>query len=254
MKALVLAAGYATRLYPLTKDFPKPLLKVGPKAILDYLLDNMRNLPGLDGMYVVTNSKFTPHFQTWAKELRSAAAPLPWPVEIIDDGTDSNETRRGAVADLWYAVQTKAIDDDLLVCAGDNIYTFNLADFYHFFAEKHSDIILSYRIASLEKLRRTGVLQVDTFGRVIGFEEKPAQPKSDLGCPALYLLQKNTLALIPAYLNQGGNPDAPGHFISWLYQQHPIYAFLMTQPYYDVGNLESYHRICQQIETSGFSY
>ncbi|NLP11474.1 nucleotidyltransferase family protein [bacterium] len=254
MKALVLAAGYATRLYPLTKDFPKPLLTVGGKAILDYLIDNMRNLPGLDAVYVVTNSKFTPHFQAWAKALRFCAAPSPCPVEIIDDGTDSNETRRGAVADMWYAIQTKGIHDDLLVAAGDNIYTMNLSDFYRFFAEKNSDVILSYRITSLDKLRRTGVLQVDALGRVIGFEEKPVQPKSDLGCPALYLFQKKSLSLIPAYLDQGGNPDAPGHFISWLYQQHPVYAFLMTQPYYDVGNLESYYRICKQIETSGFSY
>jgi len=254
MKALVLAAGYATRLYPLTRDFPKPLLTVGKKAILDYLLDNMKNLAGLEAVYVVTNSKFTPHFQSWANTLRSAAEPPPWPVEIIDDGTDSNETRRGAVADMWYAIETKGINDDLLVSAGDNIYTFNLADFQRFFSERKSDIVLSFRITSLEKLRRTGVLQVDALSRLIGFEEKPAQPKSDLGCPALYLLQKSTLALIPAYLNQGGNPDAPGYFISWLYQQHPIYAFLMTRPYYDVGNLDSYHRICQQIETFGFSY
>jgi len=197
MKALILAAGYATRMYPLTRDFPKPLLPVGQKTIMDYLMERLQGLPDLDHVFVVTNSKFAPHFLDWSHNPnRSGSGRLA--VEIIDDGTDSNETRLGAIADMMYAIKTKSIADDLLVTAGDNIFTFNFSELDRLFREKGSDIVVAR--------------------------------------------------------DNGGNPDAPGHFIAWLCQQHPVYAFKMTSPYYDIGNLESYQRICQVFADPAFSY
>jgi len=253
MKALILAAGYATRMYPLTRDFPKPLLPVGQKTIMDYLMERLQGLPDLDHVFVVTNSKFAPHFLDWSHNPnRSGSGRLA--VEIIDDGTDSNETRLGAIADMMYAIKTKSIADDLLVTAGDNIFTFNFSELDRLFREKGSDIVVARHIDSLEALQRAGVLEMDAAQRVIGFEEKPQVPRSHWACPALYVLIKESLDLIPDYLDNGGNPDAPGHFIAWLCQQHPVYAFKMTSPYYDIGNLESYQRICQVFADPAFSY
>lgn len=253
MKALILAAGYATRLYPLTKDFPKPLLRVGSQTILDYLLERFRAIPGLDQVYVVTNTRFAPHFTSWAQNAGNSSGNARLSVKVIDDGTDSNETRLGAIADMVYAITQENVADDLIVSAGDNIYQFDFREMHKLFSAKNSDVILCHRITSREKLVRTGVMQMNAFKQVIGFEEKPQAPKSDLACPALYMFKKETLALIPGYLQTGGNPDAPGHFIAWLYQQHPIFAYLMTQPYFDIGTLESYERVCRQFTDHAFS-
>ncbi len=249
MKALVLAAGYATRLYPLTKDFPKPLLQVGTQTILDYLLDRLRPIADLNQIYVVTNARFAPHFESWAEKISRSSLRI----QVVNDGTDSNETRLGAIADMVFAINQENIRDDLLVSAGDNIYQFDFREMHELFKQKNSDVILCHRITSMEKLQRTGVMQMNAHQQVIGFEEKPQKPQSDLGCPALYMLKRDTLSLIPGYLQAGGNPDAPGHFIAWLYKQHPIYAYLMTQTYYDIGNLQSYEKVCRQLSQPAFS-
>jgi glucose-1-phosphate thymidylyltransferase len=243
VNALILAAGYATRLYPLTQNFPKPLLTVGKKTIMDHLIDRMAALPNMRSVYIVTNAKFSPVFSDWAIECSRRQL---WPhlsLEVINDGTDTNENRLGAIADMAYAIQNKNIGDDLLVSAGDNIYLFDFNEMADLFHEKQADVILTYRIESLEKLRRSGVVELDDEQRIIGFEEKPAQPKSNYGCPALYFFKKSSLATIPDYLRCGGNPDAPGHFIAWLREQHPVYAYIMTAPYYDIGTLESYQQV-----------
>jgi glucose-1-phosphate thymidylyltransferase len=254
MKALILAAGYATRLYPLTQNFPKPLLPVGRQTIMDYLLDRISAIPGLDQVFVITNCKFASHFEAWAEQVNGRFESKQSAVSVINNGTDSNETRLGAIADMVYAINLANIQDDLLVSAGDNIYMFDFREMHRLFVEKNSDVILTHRIELEEKLRRAGVLQMDEQRRVINFEEKPQTPKSNLACPALYFIKKDTLTLIPEYLRNNGNPDAPGHFIAWLYRQHPIYAYLMTLPYYDIGNLDSYQRVCRQFEDPAFSY
>lgn len=248
MNALILAAGYATRLYPLTQNFPKPLLAVGKKTIMDHLLDRIAALPDMKSVYIVTNTKFAPIFRNWAAECDRQAV---WPnlsMHVIDDGTDTNDNRLGAIADMAFAMQSIGVDDDLLVSAGDNIYLFDFNEMAELFHKRQADVILSYRIESLEKLRRSGVVELDADQRVVGFEEKPAQPRSNYGCPALYFLKKSTLATIPEYLQSGANPDAPGHFIAWLQKQHPVYAYIMTTPYYDIGTLASYEQVNKVFE------
>lgn len=243
MDALILAAGYATRLYPLTQNFPKPLLTIGKQTIMDHLIDRMAALADLHNIYVVTNARFAHIFQEWAD---AAGKRGQWPgltLHIIDDGTDSNENRLGAIADLALAIERQNIQDDLLVSAGDNIYLFDFNDMAALFHAKQSDVILTYHIESLEKLRRSGVVELDQDQRIIGFEEKPAEPKSSYGCPALYFFRRQSLAAIPEYLQAQGNPDAPGHFIAWLHKQHPVYAYIMTTPYYDIGTLDMYHHV-----------
>jgi glucose-1-phosphate thymidylyltransferase len=247
MKALVLAAGYATRLYPLTENFPKPLLMVGRRTILDYLLERVAKIPAVDEVWVVTNNKYFNHFQSWAIDPHRRSDFPQLNIKIFNDGTLDNQSRLGAIGDIVFVLKQTSLEDDLLISAGDNIYLFDFIEMLNLFNEKSSDVILGYRIESLEKLRRTGVMLVDKQSRVLHFEEKPANPKSNLGAPALYMLQASTLPMISRYLNEGGNPDAPGHFIAWLYQQHSVYAYLMTQPYYDIGNLESYQTVCQRF-------
>jgi len=247
MKAVILAAGYATRLYPLTLNCPKPLLPIGRQTILDYLLENMARVEGLEHIYLVTNKKFAPHFRAWLEQQAERLQRLPFTLEIIDDGTDNNETRLGAIADLLFAVRSHEIQDDVLVSAGDNIFTFDFAEMQRQFRQLGGDVIAAYRIDSAEKLRRSGVVQVDANRQVIGFEEKPQQPRSNLTCPTLYFLSQATLRLLPDYLAEGGNPDAPGHFIAWLYPRQPVYIYLMAEPCHDVGNLPAYEAICQRL-------
>jgi glucose-1-phosphate thymidylyltransferase len=172
MKAIILAAGYATRLYPLTKDKPKPLLKVAGKTILEYMLDGFRAIPALDEVYVVTNAKFAPVFSAWAGECAAGENPWPFAVSIVNDGTTSNETRRGAIADIQYVIEQKGLDDDLIVAAGDNIFQFDFADFVALFNEKHSDVIVAQELNDPERLKTRGVVQFDDNSRVVGFQEK----------------------------------------------------------------------------------
>ncbi len=249
MKALILAAGYATRLYPLTKDQPKPLLKVADKPIAEYMLDLLARVRDIDQVYVVTNSKFAPHFTEWADSLESSET-YPFPVTIIDDGTDTNETRLGAIADIQFVLDQHPIEDDLLVVAGDNIFTFDFNELIDFFKQKQTDTILVRREKNREKLCRSGVVELDQSQKLVGFEEKPQNPRSEYVCPAVYLYRAESLSLIRNYLAQGENPDAPGNFVAWLYRHKPVHAFIMNHTYFDVGTLESYHRVCEHF---GFS-
>ncbi|MBN1999746.1 nucleotidyltransferase family protein [candidate division KSB1 bacterium] len=246
MKALILAAGYATRLYPLTKDKPKPLLKVGEKTILDHLIGKIITLP-VETIYIVTNERFTPVFQKWSENV-----PPNYPeIIIINDGTTSNETRLGAIADIQFVIDQAGINDHLLVAAGDNVYTFNFLHMYELFLQKQANVILTFPVENLEKLKRSGVVEVDDRLRVIGFEEKPDKPRSNLVCPALYMLQRPTCDLFSVYLKGKNNPDAPGFFIKWLYQQIPVFAFIMKEKYFDIGTLESYKRVCAELGEEG---
>ncbi len=243
MKALILAAGYATRLYPLTKDKPKPLLKIGKKTILDHILDKVKTLP-VDGIYIVTNEKFTPVFQKWA----DGASTGYGKITIVNDGTTSNETRLGAIADIQFVLDRVDLSDDLLVAAGDNVFNFDFRDMYAFYQQKQADVILTHPVDDLEKLQRSGIAEVDDDRRVTGFEEKPAQPRSNLVCPALYMLRQSTCVLFSDYIKQNNNPDAPGFFIKWLYQQIPVFAFIMKEKYYDIGTLASYQKVCAEMD------
>lgn len=234
MKCLIIAAGYATRLYPLTENFPKPLLKVGDKAILDWLIEDLDKTGLIDEYVVVTNHKFAPIFEEWAAGR---------PIRIIDDGTSSNETRLGAVRDMELGINTCNIDDDLLVMAGDNLLSFSLAGFVDYFAAKGTTCIMRYYEPDRSKLHKSGVADVDAEGKILSMEEKPAEPKANWCCPPFYIIRKEDLPLVGKAIASGCGVDAPGSFIAWLCRQVPVHAWEMPGRRYDIGNLESYEEV-----------
>lgn len=243
MKALILAAGYATRLYPLTKDRPKPLLHIAGKAIIDYLLESILKVEEIDKLFVVTNAKFAQTFQTWADGVNFSENQRSIRITIVNDGTMSNETRLGAIADIQFVIDEHQVNDDLLVVAGDNIFTFDFNDMVSLMKSVKGDVICGFEENDPEKLHRTGVIEMDANQSVIGFEEKPQLPRSNIACPAIYVYRKETLSLIKEYLDAGLNPDAPGHFIPWLINKVRVYVYVMKTEMYDIGNLESYKSV-----------
>ena len=231
MKCLVLAAGYATRLYPLTKNFPKPLLKVGDKTILDWLVDDIDTAGVVDEYVVISNHKFADIFRQWAANRR---------VTVLDDGTVSNETRLGAVCDIQFAIETLGLDDDLLVIAGDNLLDFSLAGFIDYARSMGTSCVMRYFEPSVERLRKAGVLTVDSDGLIISMEEKPAEPKSNWCCPPFYFYRRSDVPLVGEGISCGCGTDAPGSFIAWLCRRVPVHAWEMPGRRYDIGSLESY--------------
>lgn len=235
MKCIILAAGYATRLYPLTKNTPKPLLKVAGKTILERLLEKISVIDKIDHVYVVTNARFAQAFEDWVGSYKYSK-----PITVINDGTTSNENRLGAIGDLQYVLEQTKLEDDLMVLAGDNLFDFDLRDFEESFQEKNADVITAYEISDIELQRRVGIVELDSSARVLSFEEKPQEPKSHWGVPALYIYKQQTLPLIKQYLDEGNNPDAPGHFVPWLIKHKPVYAFRFKGQWHDIGTLKSY--------------
>ena len=238
MKAIILAAGYATRLYPLTKDRPKALLPINEKKILDFIVDEIETIPEVNELIVVSNHKFVPHFTEWAKERVTR-----FPISVLDDNTTDDTNKLGAVGDMDFAIREKKIDDDILVMAGDNIFTFRLLDYYRYFKEKDADCILIKRLERLEDLQRMANAVLDEDERVTFMEEKPREPKTNNAVFASYFYKKETLPLIRQYLEEGNNPDAPGFFPSWLYAKKPVYAFAFEGECYDIGTHESYKEV-----------
>ncbi len=240
MKAIILAAGYATRLYPLTKDKPKSLLEVGGRTILEHILIKISKVDAVDQVYIVTNSRFYEQFQIWVDDYRYSL-----PITVLDDGTTDNENRLGAIADLQLAVEREKINDDLLALAGDNLFEFELSDFVAFFEAKQLDMITTHELGDPDQLRRTGVIEVEQDFQVISFEEKPETPQSNLAVPPFYIYRRETLPLIGEYLREGQNPDAPGNFVPWLLGKKPVYAYKFEGRRYDIGTVESYREVCR---------
>ena len=241
MKNIVIAAGYATRLYPLTQNFPKPLLKVGKRTILDRMLDDLDNIDDIDAHIIVSNHKFAPIFQEWAKE-RMAKNPNRKPISIIDDGTSTNETRLGAVRDLLLAINSSAepIDDDIMVVAADNILYFSFQGFVDYFKQKNSSVIMCHHEPELRKLQRTGVIAVDENMKVLEMQEKPEKPVSNWAVPPFYIYKKEDLPLIRDCMNHGCGFDAPGNLAHYLVDVTTIHAWPMPGSRYDIGSLDSY--------------
>ena len=233
MKCLILAAGYATRLYPLTENFPKPLLEVGGKPILDWLIEDLGD--AVDEYIVVSNHKFAPVFEKWI-----AGHPCREKMFLVDDGSVSNETRLGAVKDIALGIHERGIDDDLLVMAGDNLLTFSLQGFLDYFRGKGTSCIMRFYQPDLEKLHKSGVADVDSEGRILSMEEKPAQPKSHWCCPPFYIYKREDLPLVDEGIAEGCGTDAPGSFIAWLCGRTTVHAWEMPGERLDIGNLESY--------------
>ncbi len=240
MKCLILAAGYATRLYPLTENFPKPLLDVGGKPILDWLIDDLDKSGLIDEYIVVNNHKFAKIFAEWAN---CHARPDRASIRVIDDGTSSNETRLGAVRDIQLGIETAEVQDDLLVMAGDNLLSFSLCDFLDYARAKGTSCIMRYYEPDEARLHKTGVAEVDEHDRILSMEEKPAQPKSHWCCPPFYYIAAGDVPRVAQAIASGCGTDAPGSFIAWLCNQAPVHAWQMPGCRYDIGNLESYERV-----------
>ena len=236
MKCLILAAGYATRLYPLTENFPKPLLKVGEKTILDWLVDDIASANAVDEYVVISNHKYAHHFEAWAKE-------KPQKITVVDDGTDSNETRLGAVKDIQYAMETLGLDDDMLVIAGDNVLDFSLTKFVAYAKEKQTSCIMRYYEPNRQKLLKCGVVTMDENDRVLCMTEKSPTPATHWCCPPFYYYAREDAKRVAQGIESGCGTDAPGSYIAWLCAQAAVHAMEMPGKRYDIGNLESYEKV-----------
>lgn len=235
MKAVVLAAGYATRLRPLTDAIPKPLLPLAGRPMLEYLLGRIEAVEDVDGIYVVTNDRFAGDFGRWASQ-RSGRLHLA----VLNDGTTSNEDRLGAIGDIRFAIEEAGLgEEELLVVAGDNLIEYSLDDFVRFWRGKGDGAAIAvHRIDDPELIKQYGVAELDAEDRVVSLEEKPAEPKSDLAATAAYLYRPEQLALIGPYLDEGNPPDAPGHFVVWLYPRAPVYGYRFEGAWMDIGDPE----------------
>ena len=241
MKCLILAAGYATRLYPLTENFPKPLLKVQGKAILDWLIEDMDAAGGIDEYVVISNHKFAHHFDEWA-------AKKSQKITVVDDGTSSNETRLGAVKDIQFAIDALGLDDDMLVIAGDNLLDFSLTKFIAYARKKGTSCIMRYYEASEQKLTKCGVITIDENDKVLSMVEKPAEPQSHWCVPPFYYYTKADAKLVKVGIEAGCGTDAPGSYAAWLCTQTPVHAMEMPGCRYDIGNLESYEKVQKEYK------
>ena len=240
MKCLILAAGYATRLYPLTENFPKPLLTVGGKSIIDYLIDDLRTGDAVDEFVIISNHKFINCFEDWART-------KDYKPVLIDDGSTSNDNRLGAVKDIQFAVEKLGIDEDVLILAGDNVLDFSLTKFTDYCMNKKTSCVMRYFEPKKETLTKRGVLELEG-DRVIGMEEKPAEPKSQFCCPPFYFYTREDIKRLPTAIAEGCGVDAPGSFVAWLCNKSTVYAMDMPGKRYDIGNLESYEKVNKEYK------
>ncbi|NOX71121.1 MAG: nucleotidyltransferase family protein [Candidatus Micrarchaeota archaeon] len=241
MDVIILAAGYGTRMYPLTKNFPKPLLPVAGRPVLDYLLLNISKIGNVGHVYIVSNNKFYNKFAEWLHAERSKYPALR--IEIVNDGTNTNEERLGAIGDLELVIKEKEINKDILVSSSDNIFPFCLKDMVDFAESKQGSAICVYEVEDEMRLRRAGVVRLDGNYKVVDFQEKPKHPKSELASPAVYYFGKNVIDFLKEFLETGKNRDAPGYFISWLYKRTEIFGYIIAGSPFDIGNIEGYKKI-----------
>ena len=242
MKNIVIAAGYATRLGELTKNFPKPLLQIGQNTILGRMMDDIDRIPQIDEHIIITNHKFAPIFEEWAhKQVYTK------PVTIVDDGTETNDTRLGAVCDLLYAIKQLHIDDDMLVVAADNLLFFSFQEFVDFALQKGTSCIMCHEQPSIEKLQRTGVIVMDEQNKVLNMDEKPQQPKSHWAVPPFYIYLKKDLDLVKQSVANGCGKDAPGNLAHYMVEQTTMHAWPMSAGRFDIGSLDTYYEACEKF-------
>jgi len=241
MKCVVIAAGYATRLGELTKNFPKPLLKIGSSTILGRMLDDIDTIDNITEHVIITNHKFAPIFEQWATEQHYSKK-----ITIIDDGTSTNETRLGAVCDLLFAMEKLSIDDDMLVVAADNLLFFSFQEFVDFAKEKGTSCIMCHEQPSIEKLQRTGVVELDGQNRVLGMEEKPEVPKSHWAVPPFYIYLKKDLELVRLSVENGCGKDAPGNLAHYMVEHAVMHAWPMSAGRFDIGSLDTYYEAIEK--------
>ena len=251
MKNIVIAAGYATRLGELTKNFPKPLLKIGENTILGRMLDDIDRIPEIDEHIIITNHRFAGIFEEWAKtntNLTDSTNSPRWkkPITIVDDGTETNDTRLGAVCDLLFAMEKLRIDDDLLVVAADNLLFFSFQEFVDFASAKGTSCIMCHEQPSIEKLQRTGVVVLDADHQVLGMEEKPQVPKSHWAVPPFYIYLKKDLDLVRHSVENGCGKDAPGNLAHYMVEHTTMHAWPMSAGRFDIGSLDTYYEAVEK--------
>ncbi len=245
MKAILLAAGYATRLYPLTKDKPKSLLPLGRRLIIDYILDSIDSVKAVDEIILVTNARFAEQFQAWADSCNRADKA---PITILNDGTDSDDNKRGAIGDIKFVIDTLNINDDVVILAGDNIFTYDINDMYAFYKTKNAPTLVAINVPEKHQLQKLAVALIDDDGKILDMIEKPQEPKSNWGIYATYFYGKDILPLLNTYLEEGNSPDAPGNFPSWLYKRMPIYAYKAEGSCIDIGTVENYYSTVEKYK------
>lgn len=250
MKLLILAAGYATRLYPLTLNQPKPLLPVAGKPMIDHVIEKFDDCNEIDEILVVTNNKFTRHFEDWAK--KNSSNPQGRSIRVLNDLTTSDNDKLGAIGDIHFVMEKTDLDDDLIVVAGDNLFSGNLTEYVKLASTKGL-LVGVYDVKNLEAIKKYNNITMDENGRVTFFEEKPKDPKGTITAIALYHYPKNSLSLIRQYIAEGNNPDQPGRLIQWLYQKNPVYTYLVKGQWLDIGSKETYeeaNKVFANIEKS----
>lgn len=233
MKALVLAAGYATRLRPLTDETAKPLLELAGRPMIDYLCDRIDEAEAVSELHVVSNSRFAADFERWAKARHGRLRPL-----VHDDGSRSNEERLGAIADMRFVIEQAGLEgENMLVVAGDNLFDFSLAAMVEFWRSKAgASCVAVQRCLDVERISSYGVVELSPEGRILGFVEKPEHPTSDLIATAAYVYTSSHVALIDRYLAEGNSPDQPGNFLAWLYSREPVFGFVFEEIWLDIGS------------------
>jgi glucose-1-phosphate thymidylyltransferase len=228
VKALLLAAGYAMRLRPLTEKTAKPLLPVGGRPMIDWILDSIEESGTVDGVHVVTNAVYAASFERWGAERG---------VVVWNDGTSSNDDRLGALGDIRFAIERGGLGEDgLLVIAADNLFEFSLVDYVDFWVEKGGSALAVHRLADPSLASLYGVVELDRSERVVGMQEKPEHPRSDLVSTATYLFSREHLAVLERYLDDGNAPDPPGAFLAWLCEREPVYGFRFSESWLDIGD------------------
>ena len=237
MKLIILAAGYATRLYPLTLNQPKPLLHVAGKPMLEHVVDHVASIGSIDHAYIVTNAKFVSHFEGWAEEYRRPN--LNFGFTIVNDKSTDDSNKLGAIGDLNLVMTKHQLNDDIMVVGGDNLFSNDLADFGAFCERMRSPVTAVYDVGDLEAIKKYNAIEIDAESRITFFEEKPAVPKSTLTGIALYYYPTSALPLIRQYIEEGNNPDQPGRLVQWMYTRVPFYVWKVPGLWYDVGSIET---------------
>lgn len=246
MKVLILAAGYATRLYPLTLAHPKPLLPVAGKPMIDYVVDNLAPIGGIDRIYVVANAKFASHFEDWAAQYRDGRSASLF--IVINDGSTDDSNKLGAIGDIRLVLTREQVDDDLIVVAGDNLFSQSLEDFGRFCKTRQVPVVAVYDVGRLEEIKKYNSISVDAEGRITYFEEKPVTPTSTLTGIALYYYPRHVIPWIERYIQEGNNPDQPGRLVQWLYTRLPVYTWRVPGTWYDIGSKESLEAASRDFE------
>ncbi|MBF0215495.1 MAG: nucleotidyltransferase family protein [Candidatus Omnitrophica bacterium] len=246
MKGLILAAGYGTRLYPLTLNLPKPLLEVGGKTIMERHLTKLEAVGTCDGVYIVTNSKFAHVISSWSEKHK-----FRFPVEIVDDGTITNEDRLGAIGDIRLVLDKKAPSSDVLIMAGDNLFEFPLSGFVSFAGKKGCLTVALYDVKERELAKKYGIVSLGVGEQVTDFQEKPKEPGSTLASTGIYYLPEAKLGFLGKYLSTGNSKDAPGNFVKWMSENDKVYGYVFREGWYDIGDIDSLHKADREYREKG---